>query len=143
MLMSDVTYKQLKNVTAVWQLIASTPPVFHLVSEFGKLAELYLSIPMGSVENERVFSGMNYLESTQRNRLLSPHLNICARVFTAKPRLKSFDFGRVYTMWKDTAGPRGRYKDQAIESECESEFERCESEIEAVEMGDDDVAMEW
>jgi hypothetical protein len=110
-----------------------------LVSEFSTLTELYLTIPMGSVENKLVFSGMNYLESTQRNRLLSPHLNICARVFTAKPRLKSFDFGRVYKMWKDTAGPHGRYKDEAIESKCE--FEECETKIEAVEMGDDDVGI--
>ena len=52
-------------------------------SEWVCLGELALVIVPGSVEDERIFSAMNFLKSDLRNRLVNPHLTDALRIFSS------------------------------------------------------------
>jgi hypothetical protein len=54
------------------------PALADACSEFLRLYELAM-VP-GSVEDERMFSAMNFIRSDRRNRLKAKHLSVCALV---------------------------------------------------------------
>lgn len=45
-----------------------------------KMAKIVLVFPVGSVENERIFSTMNIVKDELRNCLGENHLNVCSHV---------------------------------------------------------------
>ena len=61
----------------LWAYAQRLPAVLDSISEYAKLAELAQVQPTGSVANERKFSDMNNLKAAIRNRLQTPHLNVC------------------------------------------------------------------
>ena len=71
-------------------MMQSVQPVLDTLSEYGKLAELALVQPTGSVANERKFSDMNNIKTPARNRLNTPHLNVCMRIFNSS--FSHYDF---------------------------------------------------
>ena len=74
----------------MWSMMQSVQPVLDTLSEYGKLAELALVQPTGSVANERKFSDMNNIKTPARNRLNTPHLNVCMRIFNSS--FSHYDF---------------------------------------------------
>ena len=66
--------------TVVWQRMTGCSSFAHTFSEYHKGANLALTMIGGSVEEERTFSGMNFLKSKLRNRL-DGHLDMCMRFF--------------------------------------------------------------
>jgi hypothetical protein len=81
-----------------WDILASMPTVFSHLSEYGRLAQLALAIPIGSVENERTFTAMNYLKPPTRNKL-STNLNVVVRLFAQNIlTLKTFYYERAFAV---------------------------------------------
>ena len=48
------------------------------------LAELALVMVPGSVEDERLFSAMNFIKNVLRNKLKNPHLTAAVRLFFSR-----------------------------------------------------------
>jgi hypothetical protein len=66
------------------------------ISEFVLLAEICLVQVPGSVEEERMFSAMNYIKNFLRNRLAEQHLNVAARLFQQRRyTLSNFPYARL------------------------------------------------
>ena len=65
------------------------------LSAWVRLAQIMLVLPVGSIENERAFSAMNYLKSSVRNSLQEPHLNACMRIFRSKYTFQAFPMDSV------------------------------------------------
>ncbi|GAB4819968.1 hypothetical protein N2152v2_007014 [Parachlorella kessleri] len=77
-----------------------------------KLALLSMTIPIGSVQNERSFSRMNLIKTELRNRLEGKHLNVAMRVARSRHTAATFPFKRAFSLWKkaleDKAAAEGR-----------------------------------
>ena len=54
------------------------------------MAKIVLVFPVGSVENERIFSTMNIVKDELRNCLGENQLNVCVRMFRSHHNHKSF-----------------------------------------------------
>ena len=78
-----------------WQGIFSNLCVREEISEFCKLAEILLCMPIGSVQNERAFSQMNLIKSDLRNKLGPQHLNAAMRVRRSSHNLRSLPVIRI------------------------------------------------
>ncbi|OAE20455.1 hypothetical protein AXG93_4698s1050 [Marchantia polymorpha subsp. ruderalis] len=68
------------TIQSFWKSILENDILSNTLSAFCKLAAIMLVIPIGFVENKRVFSAMNYIKDEKRNRLRSKHLNVYIRV---------------------------------------------------------------
>lgn len=68
------------TIQSFWKSILGNDILSNTLSAFCKLAAIMLVIPIGFVENKRVFSAMNYIKDEKRNRLRSKHLNVYIRV---------------------------------------------------------------
>eukprot|EP00884_Botryococcus_braunii_P016512 jgi/Botrbrau1/3544/Bobra.0078s0001.1 len=67
------------------------------ISEFVKLAVIMLIIPVSSVQAERLFFCMNFLNNDRRNRLGENHLNDCVRLFMSAYDMKTFTEEKLLT----------------------------------------------
>ncbi|KAL4523095.1 hypothetical protein Ndes2526A_g07807 [Nannochloris sp. 'desiccata'] len=70
------------------------------IDEFLRLVGLILSVPFGSVENERRFSSMNLSMTKLRNRLQKQHLNACLRLASTAYTVLNFNFWLAFVAWK-------------------------------------------
>ena len=71
------------------------------IPEWCKLARLEMTIPIGSVKNERDFSSMNYIKDPTRNRLETPHLNVCLRIADSPRTHSDLPYHRAFAHWND------------------------------------------
>jgi hypothetical protein len=101
----------LPSTTELWRRVAERTMVAERMTEFIKLAELSIAIPIGSVESERRFSSMNYIKDQVRNRLGEMHLSVAVRIFTQQMyNVQNFPYDRAYKLWLDSPHlTRGRY----------------------------------
>lgn len=95
-------------LTRVWRVLDSNNSLTQSFCEFVKLAEMAMVHVIGSAEDERTFSSLNFLKSKLRNSL-EEHLQIVVgmhsqRLFT----IESFPYQKVFDTWFIT-GERGRY----------------------------------
>ena len=65
----------------LWAKLQAAGPLVKHNSEYHRLAQLALCQPVGSVDNEGQFSGMNNIKISLRSQLKVPHLNACLRIF--------------------------------------------------------------
>ncbi|KAL4523100.1 hypothetical protein Ndes2526A_g07811 [Nannochloris sp. 'desiccata'] len=77
------------------------------ISEYYRLARLILSIPFGSVANERRFSGMNLDLTALRNRLEEMHLNTCMRLAATAYNVENFPYQEACECWLEEKERRG------------------------------------
>jgi hypothetical protein len=73
----------------VWHIILRDKFPRREISEFCKLAEIFLCIPIGSVQSERAFAQMNLIKTDLRNRLGSAHFNVAMRARRSKHTIES------------------------------------------------------
>lgn len=100
--------RKLKSHEA-WLGLEANSVLIEDISEWYRLACLALTIPIGSVENERRFSLKNLVHTDLRNRLGNKHLNTCVRISAVgseKEALASFPFEKAFMHW---AGLKKRY----------------------------------
>ena len=79
-------------------------------SEYLVLAELALVMVPGSVEDERLFSAMNFMKNDLRNKLKNPHLTAEVRLFFSRQfTVETFPYMEALKAWRAAAANRGRY----------------------------------
>ena len=93
----------------LWTTISNSVSMADSVTEFAALAQLVFVMVPGSVEDERRFSAMGYVQDSVRNRL-HEHLGLCVRMFSQDLfDLRTFPFAEALTIWQEGATKRGRY----------------------------------
>jgi hypothetical protein len=83
----------------VWTCLNSSTAYVDDISEYFTLAELVMTIPIGSVENERDFSKMNLIKTDLRNRLGEKHLNTCMRIASSEYSFNTFPYPACFKLW--------------------------------------------
>ena len=79
-------------------------------SEYLVLAELALVMVPASVEDERLFSAMNFIKNDLRNSLKNPHLTAAVRLFFSRQfTVETFPYMEALKAWRVAAAKRGRY----------------------------------
>lgn len=89
-----------------WQRFTRTAAQSHDITEFCKLTSLVLTVPLGSVENERRFSAMNLTKTELRNRLQTEHLNVAMRI-SGYLDVEAFPYRVAFDVWRDAKPRRG------------------------------------
>lgn len=74
-------------------------PIPDNISEYYRLAKLILSIPFGSVANERRFSAMSLDLTALRNRMGETHLNTCMRLAASPYTVQNFPYQEAFEHW--------------------------------------------
>lgn len=108
------------NLTLTWRKLTQGSQILSCLSEYAKLAKLAITLIIGSVEDERTFSRLEYIKNKKRNRLVR-HLDLCVRAFEQKYyTLHTFPFDEAIVAWKN-APSRARYgtlcENEALEGE--------------------------
>ncbi|OAE33188.1 hypothetical protein AXG93_4773s1620 [Marchantia polymorpha subsp. ruderalis] len=83
-----------------WNGILGNDILSNTLSAFCKLATLMLVIPICSVENEHVFSALNYVKNEKRNCLGPKHLNVCVRVGRLSYTMHNFPYLVALAKWE-------------------------------------------
>ena len=94
------------SVTKLWTKLAESEVLQESISEYFKLAELCLTMILGSVEDERVFSALGFLKSKLRNKL-DKNLENCLRLYTSTYEINTFPYERALQLWKKKCQRRG------------------------------------
>jgi len=77
------------------------------ISEFLKLRDIAISVPFGSVENERRFSAMNLTLTFLRNAMGGEHFNAAMRVRATPLNNETFNYWAAFMLWWNDCGRRG------------------------------------
>ena len=95
----------------LWNMVETRGRVMaELCPEWVKLAKLTITLIPGSVEDERTFSGLNFIHSDLRSRLVNPHLSNALRLFLqSKWSVDEFPYDIALRHWHNAAELRGRY----------------------------------
>ena len=90
--------QQPPTITRFWRKLLAMHAVFPLIVEWTAAAELVIVMVPGSVEEERLFSVMNFLKDDTRNRL-SLHLEAAVRIFSQQQyTTATFPYTRAYNV---------------------------------------------
>lgn len=68
------------------------------ISEYFHLYELYQTMIIGSVEDERVFSSLQFVKSKVRN-ILVKKLENCFRLYVSLYNVDMFPYDRAIAIW--------------------------------------------
>ncbi len=69
------------------------------LSQWIKLAQFYIALPVSSVANERSFSLMNLIKTAVRNKTGTAHLNALMRLASSR-HFTYKDYVRAYELWE-------------------------------------------
>jgi hypothetical protein len=94
------------SATRLWIKLAESEILIDSISEFFKLADLCLTMILGSVEDERVFSALGFLKSKLRNKL-DKNLENCLRLYTSRYEVHTFPYDRALKLWMKKCQRRG------------------------------------
>ncbi|KAH7428771.1 hypothetical protein KP509_09G016700 [Ceratopteris richardii] len=86
-------------MTKLWKKLDISPFLKESMSEYFKVANLCLTMILGSVEDERLWSSLTFIRNATRNRL-NKNLDTCLRLFVSKSDLETFPFEEAYVIWK-------------------------------------------
>lgn len=86
------------TLSVLWCSLGDGPEA-HRISEYVRLAQLYVTLPVASVENERCFSSMKFLKTPTRNRLETAHLNACMTIYKSNTSSITFDYDECYRLF--------------------------------------------
>ena len=87
-------------LSRLWKKLSSNALLASKLSEFLKIAEVATVNVMGSVEDERTFSTLNYMKSKIQNNL-DEHLDLVVRMFGQTfYDLKTFLMQDAISKWK-------------------------------------------
>ena len=68
--------------------------------EWFKLAQIALLMIVGSAEDERTFSALNFIMSDLRSRLETPHLTVAVRLFLCRSfTVRNFPYDEAMEHW--------------------------------------------
>ncbi|KAH7314796.1 hypothetical protein KP509_21G020700 [Ceratopteris richardii] len=87
------------SMTKLWKKLDISPFLKESMSEYFKVANLCLTMILGSIEDERLWSSLTFIRNATRNRL-NKNLDTCLRFFVSKSDLETFPFEEAYAIWK-------------------------------------------
>jgi hypothetical protein len=97
----------LTAIKILWRRVSRQYP--ETLSEFIKVAELAFVLVNGSVEDERSFSSLKWLEDDKRNRLFGAHLDTVMRLYLQKQyTVYSFPYHKALEEWHREKKRRGK-----------------------------------
>ncbi|KAH7403976.1 hypothetical protein KP509_15G003200 [Ceratopteris richardii] len=86
-------------MTKLWKKLDISPFLKESMSEYFKVANLCLTMILGSVEDERLWSSLTFIRNATRYRL-NKNLDTCLRFFVSQSDLETFPFEEAYAIWK-------------------------------------------
>ena len=109
---SFVAFMELKSTgqssaEECWARVFTNEAQLQHIRNFADLAKIALVTPIGSVENERSFSLMNYVKNERRNRMGCEVLNAICRIKRSGYTIKSFPYEETIKVWKNVRPRRG------------------------------------
>lgn len=95
-------------MTKQWKKLNTNPLLCNRISEWFKLAELAIVTVIRSMEDERMFSTLSWMENKIKNRL-GKHLDFAVFLY-AQPfwTRESFPYSAAYDEWKSSGHRRGQ-----------------------------------
>ena len=93
-------------VTKLWKNLGESNQLRESILEYFKLTNLCLTMILGSVEDERVFSTLGFLKSKVRNKL-DKNLDNCLRLYNSRYEVESFPYDRAINIWRKKFQRRG------------------------------------
>jgi len=101
-LLTQANALKTKTTAEFWHSVRSNVDLRHKLSAFVTLADIALVQVPGSVEEERLFSKLNFIKDERRNRLDEEHLNACLMLATQRMfEFEQFPFMTAITKWSD------------------------------------------
>lgn len=89
----------LNPLTSLWRTLDAASCLTGEFSEYFKLAEMAVVYVLGSVEDERYFSSVNFLKSKVRNNL-EGHLQLVVGMFSQRIfNLENFPYDATFSDW--------------------------------------------
>ena len=76
------------------------------IPEYFKLTNLCLTMILGSMEDERVFSTLGFLKSKVGNKL-DKNLDNCLRLYNSRYEVEIFPYDRAINIWRNQCQRRG------------------------------------
>jgi hypothetical protein len=76
-------------ITTLWTILGSSQHLQENISEYFKIVDLWKTMILGSVEDDRMFNGLPFFKSKMRNRL-DKHLDICLRLYVTRYETTNF-----------------------------------------------------
>ena len=105
------------------------------MSEYFKLANLCQTMILGSMEDERMFSALAFLNSKLRNKM-DKNLDTCLRLYVTKYEVDNFPYERELSLWRSDRERRGENNITNISNELDMENEDQSQNVENVENED-------
>ncbi|KAH7433371.1 hypothetical protein KP509_07G066000 [Ceratopteris richardii] len=87
-------------MTKLWKKLDISPFLKQSMSKYFKVANLCLTMILGSIEDEHLWSSLTFIRNATRNRL-DKNLDRCLRLFIYKSVLENFLFEEAYAIWKN------------------------------------------
>ena len=81
-------------VIKLWKNLGERNQLRESIPKYFKLTDLCLTMILGLVEDERVFSALGFLKSKLRNKL-DKNLESCLRVYTSRYDVKTFPYQKA------------------------------------------------
>ena len=93
-------------VIKIWKNLGERNQLREAIPEYFKLTNLCLTMILGSVEDERVFSTLGFLKSKVRNKL-DKNLDNWLRLYNSRYEVESFPYERAFSIWRKRCQRRG------------------------------------
>ena len=81
-------------VTKLWKNLGESNQLRESIPKYFKLTNLCLTMTLGSVEDERVFSTLSFLKSKVRNKV-DKNLDKCLRLYNFRYEVDSFPYDKA------------------------------------------------
>ncbi len=86
-------------VKKLWKNLGERNQLREAIPKYFKLTNLCLTMILGSMEDERVFSTLGFLKSKVRNKL-DKNLDTCMRFYNSRYEVESFPYDRAVNIWR-------------------------------------------
>ena len=107
-------------VIKLWTILGESQFLQENMSEYFKLVDLCQTMPLGSVEDERMFSALSFLKSKLRNKL-DKNVDTCLILYVTKYDITNFPFNRALALWRSVCERRGEYNITNVSNELDTE----------------------
>ena len=85
-------------IIKLWTILGEIQYLQENMLEYFKLVNLCQTMILGSVEDERMFSALSFLNSKLRNKL-DKNVDTCLRLYVTKYDITNFPFNRSLALW--------------------------------------------
>ncbi|KAH7388133.1 hypothetical protein KP509_16G059500 [Ceratopteris richardii] len=86
-------------MTNLWKSLDISTFLKESMPEYFKVANFCLTMILGSIEDEHLWSRLNFIINAMRNRL-NKKLDTCLRLIVSKSELETIPFKEAYAIWK-------------------------------------------